>query len=178
MMKRGLKLASLMEELIVTLEQEFNIYKQLVPIEESKTKIIVDNDLSALQKITAEEQYVIEKINVLERKREEVLVNIGTVISKDPATLQIQTIIKLLEKQPKEQKQLSEVHDNLKKILQRLVDINNQNNSLIQHSLEMIEFNMNFIQSTRMQSGNNGYNKGASQYETVAMQPGMFDTRQ
>lgn len=177
-MKRGLKLASLMEELMMTLEQEYEIYKQLIPIEERKTQIIVDNDLSALEKITVEEQYVIEKINALERKREEVLVNIGTVISKNPATLQIQTIIKLLEKQPKEQKQLSEVHDNLKKILQRLVDINNQNNSLIQHSLEMIEFNMNFIQSTRMQPGNNGYNRGASQYDAGAMQPGMFDTRQ
>ncbi|MDF2610848.1 MAG: hypothetical protein K0R92_2322 [Lachnospiraceae bacterium] len=167
-----------MEELIATLEQEYHVYEELLPIEEDKTKVIVRNDLQALQQITDQEQNVVDKINALERKREEILVNIGTVISRDPKTLRIQTIIQMLEKQPKEQKHLSDIHDNLVKIIHRLMEKNRHNNSLIQQSLEMIEFNMNFIQSTRMLPGNNGYNKGASQYDASAMQSGMFDTKQ
>lgn len=171
-------MASLVEELITTLMQEYKVYQELLPIEEEKTNVIVRNDLQALQQITDQEQNVVDKINFLERKREEILVNIGTVINRDPKTLHIQTMIELLEKQPKEQTQLSEVHDNLKKIIHKLMEKNRHNNSLIQQSLEMIEFNMNFIQSTRMLPGNNGYNKGASQYDASAMQSGMFDTKQ
>ena len=171
-------MASLIEELIITLEQEYDIYKQLIPIATNKTKVIVSNDLQALQDITAQEQSMVERINVLESKREEVIVNIGTVISKNPGTLHIRMMIQLLEKQPKEQKQLSGIHDNLKKTIHRLVEINNHNKSLIQQSLEMIEFNMNFIQSTRMSPGNHSYNKGASEFDMPSLQTRMFDAKQ
>jgi flagellar biosynthesis/type III secretory pathway chaperone len=169
--------ASLIEELIFTLEQECNIYKQLIPIAGNKTKVIVQNDLEALQMITNQEQDLIDQITNLEHKREEVVVNIGTVISKDPGTLNIRMLIQLLERQPKEQRQLSEIHDSLKNTIQILVEINNHNKSLIQQSLEMIEFNMNFIQSTRMSPGNS-YTKGASQLEMPYLQQGMFDAKQ
>lgn len=171
-------MASLIEELITTLEQEYEIYQNLVPIEENKTKIIIKGDIEALQQITEQEQAVVEKINHLERKRGEVVKNIGTVINKDPNTLRVQTIIDVLDKQPEEQMKLSKVHENLKKTVQRLVEINNQNNSLIQQSLEMIEFNMNFITSARMNTMNNSYNKGASQFDMPVMGAGIFDTKQ
>lgn len=171
-------MASLIEELIHTLEQECEVYGQMLPIAEKKTKVIISNDLDELQDITNQEQRMIGSINALERKREEVVTNIGTVINKDPRTIQIKSIIQILEKQPGEQKQLSEIHDNLKKTIQRLVEINNHNKSLIQQSLEMIEFNMNFIQSTRMSPGNLSYNKGASQMDTPSLQTGMFDAKQ
>ena len=171
-------MASLIEDLIHTLKQECEVYKQMIPISENKTNIIVKNDVEALQEVTEEEQKMIEKINVLEHKREEVVLNIGTVLSKEPSTLHISAIIQLLQKQPKEQRQLSEIHDSLKQTIQRLVEVNNHNKSLIQQSLEMIEFNMNFIQSTRMSPGNHGYTKGASQFEMPNLQQGMFDAKQ
>ncbi len=171
-------MASLIEELIDTLRKECDIYRELIPVAENKTKIIINNDLDTLQDITNQEQEIIERITALERKREEVITNIGTVVSKDPKTIHIKTIIQILDKQPKEQKQLSEIHDNLKNTIQRLVDINNHNKSLIQQSLEMIEFNMNFIQSTRMSPGNLSYNKGASQFDMPSLQTGMFDAKQ
>ncbi len=171
-------MASLIEELITTLEQEYEIYEKLVPIEEKKTKIIVKGDLEALQQITEQEQTIVEKINQLERKRAEVVKNIGTVIGKDPQILRVQTIIEILDKQPNEQQQLSKLHEKLKKTVLRLAEINNHNNSLIQQSLEMIEFNMNFIQSAQMFNVNNGYNKGASQFDTPVMGTGIFDTKQ
>ncbi len=171
-------MASLIEELIHTLGQEYEIYRQMIPIAEQKTKIIISNSLLELQDITNQEQFLIDSVHNLERKREEVVNNIGTVINKDPRTINIRTVIQILEKQPIEQKQLSEIHDNLKKTIQRLVEINNHNKSLIQQSLEMIEFNMNFIQSTRMSPGNLSYNRGASQMDMPSLQTGMFDAKQ
>ena len=171
-------MASLIEELITTLEQECVLYKEMIPVSEQKTNIIVKNDLSALQEITQQEQTMVDKISVLEKKREEIINNIGVVVSKDPKDINIKAVIQMMEKQPKEKRQLSEIHDILKKTIQRLVDINNHNKSLIQHSLEMIEFNMNFIQSTRMSPGNQSYTKGASQFDMPSVQTGMFDTKQ
>jgi flagellar biosynthesis/type III secretory pathway chaperone len=170
--------ASLIDELIGILESEYEIYQQLVPISEEKTQVIVKNDLTSLQRITGEEQLAVDKINTLERRRETVMVNIRTVINKKSGEFNLRTLIGLMDRQPKEQKALSIIHDNLKRIIQRLVEVNNRNRSLIQQSLEMIEFNMNFIQSTRMSPGNNTYTKGAWKYEAQASGTGMFDAKQ
>ncbi len=171
-------MASLIDELISVLEEECEVYHQLIPIADEKTQVIVKNDLNSLQEITAKEQTAIGRINSLERKRDQIMVNIRTVINRRTGEFTLSTLIGLLDKQPKEQKALSIIHDNLKNTVHRLVEINNRNKSLIQQSLEMIEFNMNFIQSTRMSPGNNTYTKGAFQYETPASRTGMFDARQ
>ena len=171
-------MASLIDELIGVLEEECNVYQQLIPISEEKSQVIVKNDLTSLQEITSKEQTAISRINTLERKRDQIMVNIRTVINRKTGEFTLKTLIGLMEKQPKEQTALSLIHDNLKNTIQRLVEINNRNKSLIQQSLEMIEFNMNFIQSTRMSPGNNTYTKGASQYEAFASGTGMFDAKQ
>ncbi len=171
-------MASLIDELIEVLEKEHKFYQQLIPIVEQKTQVIVNNDLTSLQEITCKEQEAIDKINTLERKRETILVNIKTVINRKSGDMNLQTLIKLMDKQPIEQKALSMIHDKLKSTIQRLVKANNRNRSLIQHSLEMIEFNMNFIQSTRMSPGNNSYTKSASEYMTHSQGTGMFDAKQ
>ncbi len=170
-------MASLMEELITTLEKENEIYTNLIPVQEKKKKTIIVNDLKTLQEITKEEQEVIQQIGDLERKRQEVLTNIGLVLNRDPNTLDLPALIKLLEKQPEEKKRLSVVYDSLKKTVHRLVDINNLNKSLIEESLEMIEFNINFMQSTQMSPGNN-YNKNAVGVNMPVGQYGMFDAKQ
>ncbi len=171
-------MASLIDELISILEEECEVYQQLIPISEEKSQVIVKNDLTALQDITSKEQTAIGRINTLERKRDQIIMNIRTVINRKTGEFTLKTLIGLMDKQPKEQKALSLVHDNLKNTIQRLVEINNRNKSLIQQSLEMIEFNMNFIQSTRMSPGNNTYTKGASQYEAFASVTGLFDAKQ
>lgn len=166
-----------MEELITTLEEEEEIYQTLIPINEKKTRIIINNDLEALQKITEKEQSMVVRIQALEHKRQEVIVNIGTVINRDPSTLDIKTMVKLLEQQPKEQKQLSRIHDSLTRTIERLVELNRQNEVLITQSLELIEFNINFIQSTWISPGNN-YNKNATGIEPQFNQSSIFDAKQ
>lgn len=170
-------MASLIEELITTLEKENEIYSNLLPVQEKKKKVIIVNDLKALQEITAQEQEVIQQIGALERKRQEVITNIGMVLSRDPAALDIPALIELLAKQPEEKKRLSLVYDNLKITVHRLVDINKLNQSLIEESLDMIEFNLNFIQSTRMSPGNN-YDKNAVGVNMPIGQAGIFDAKQ
>lgn len=169
-------MASLVEELTNTLRMEDEIYRKLLPIEEKKTEIIVKNDLVELQKVTEQEQEVVGSLIDLEKKREEIVKNIATVISKDPKSLKVRELIDMLNGQP-EQKQLAKVYESLSKTMERLVEMNNRNKTLIEHSLEMIAFNMNFYQSLRSVSANS-YNKGANTYENGSYSSGIFDTKQ
>lgn len=170
-------MASLIEELITTLQKEEKVYKEMIPIAKEKSNIIANNDLMALQDITDKEQNFVEQVMVLDKKREEIIANIGIVLCKDSKTLKIQDIVNLLEKQPEEQEKLLEVHKKLKDTINELMEFNNHNKALIEQSLEIIEFNMNFIQSTRMSPGNN-YTKSAVGISSMVPEAGMFDAKQ
>lgn len=171
-------MAGLIDELVDTMSKENDIYKELIPIADEKTRVIIKNDLEALQEITDREQRTIEKINALERRREEVIVNIGTVLSRNPGTLDMKTLMEIMKKQPEERAKLARIHDELRDTLKRLVTINDRNKVLIQQSLEMIEFNMNIIQSTRMSPGVNNYTRGAAEQQVPQAGTRMFDAKQ
>ncbi len=172
-------MASLIDELTKLLEDELELYKQLLPITESKTRIIIKNDLQALQTVTGDEQNITDNILALEKKRQQVVSNIATVINRPNEVLKVSDIVKLIDKQPKERDRLSKVHDELKVILARLHKVNEHNKALIEQSLELIEYNMNFIQSTRMSPGNNNYNRAATGVMGAGeVSTGMFDAKQ
>jgi len=171
-------LASLIEELISTLKAERAVYEELVPVSEQKTKILVKNDLEELKKITAQEQLLIDRAGVIGHKREEVIKNIGVVLNKTPEELDLTSLTRLMAKQPEEKKTLAALHDSLRTTMRRLVEVNERNKDLIENSLEMIEFNMNFIQSTRMSPGNNNYNRNATNSYTSDYGGHGFDAKQ
>ena len=170
-------MASLMEELVTTLTREEELYRELLPVQEKKTAILIKNDLQQLQEITALEQETMDKVSVLERKRAEVMKNMGMVLGRDPKTLTLSKLIQIMEKQPDDQKKLQELYDKLQGSVKKLVTINDRNRMLIQQSLEILEFNMNLIQSTRIVPGSS-YTRYASEWEPGALQTGMFDAKQ
>lgn len=171
-------MASLMEELIVVLGDERDIYQSLIPISRRKTEILVKGDLEELRRVTEEEQVLLDQVYAIDQKREKVITNMGIVLNKDPKDLDLATLAKLMAKQPGEKKKLSEFHDSLRMVMKQLVEANEKNKQLIENSLEMVEFNMNFIQSTRMSPGSNNYNRNASSSYSVDMGPGAFDAKQ
>ncbi len=171
-------MASLMEELFTALDGEKEIYEQLIPISEEKTEVLIRGELKELEKVTQEEQRLIEKASALGKKREQVIANIGLVLNKEAATLDLSTLADLMAKQPEEKEKLVQLHDSLKVIMGRLVDINEKNKKLIENSLEMIEFNMNFIQSTRMSPGVNNYDRNATSKYSAGYSSGAFDAKQ
>lgn len=171
-------MASLIEELITTLRKEKELYESLIPVSEQKTKALIQEDLKALQEVTDREQVIIDQAYAIGKKREGILSDIGIVLNKDPKELELSALAEMLSGQPEESGQLREIHDSLKKTMQRLVSVNERNKSLIENSLEMIEFNMNFIQSTRMSPGSNNYNRNASSDYGTDAGRGAFDARQ
>lgn len=60
----------------------------------------------------------------------------------------------------------------------RLQELNNQNKQLLKEAIDMVEYNMNVIRSTRMSSGSSNYSSDASEVAGMAPQHGMFDAKQ
>lgn len=170
-------MASLIEELITTLNDEEILYKELIPIAEKKTESIVNNDLPSLNSITEKEQEFVSKIGKLEKKRQEVIHNIGIVMNRKVTELNFKTIIEMLDGREKEQKELRELHDRLKKTVERLETVNERNQMLIKQTLEMIEFDINLVQSFRTAPSTAQYNQ-TSEVETHRNGKSLFDTRQ
>ncbi len=171
-------MASLMEELIATLDKEDLLYRQLIPVEEEKTRAIIANDLESLRKITEQEHELVDRTSAQEHKREQIAIDIATVLGMDPRTITLDQIAEALKGQPEDQKRLQEIHDRLKKTVERLQDLNEKNKVLLKEAMEMVQFNMNVIRSTRMSSGSSNYSSNAAEVEGMAPQHGIFDAKQ
>lgn len=172
-------MASLMETLIEVLEKENLEYKNLLELSVKKTPAIVSEDLQALTRITDEEQIIVSRINHLDNQRNEAVDDIANVLNKDVAKLKIVDLIKMLEARPEEQSRLAAVFDALRENVRAVKRINEQNKELIESALELVQFNMNVLQSMNKAPETANYNKGA--YNTgdmIGMSNKAFDAKQ
>ena len=92
MKKEEKDLASLMDELLEVLSEERDIYEELAPISEKKTQVLIKEDLKELKKITDKEQLLVDKVSIVDRKREKVIQNISVVLNKDSKELDLATL--------------------------------------------------------------------------------------
>ncbi|MCI9073128.1 MAG: flagellar protein FlgN [Lachnospiraceae bacterium] len=150
-----------MENLIAVLQQECAEYNGLLELSGRKTPIIVAGDLDQLQKITDEEQEWVGRIAHLEKKRSEITADIADVLNKDVKTMKLRDLVQMLSARPAEQKQLSEACDVLREAVDQVQAVNERNRDLIQHSLELVEFDMNLLQSMRTAPQTANYNREA-----------------
>ena len=172
-------MASLMENLISVLQMEGDAYEELLELSIKKTPIIVSGDLEGLQKITDEEQDVVARINRLENKREEVTKDIANVLNRDVTKLKLTDIVDMLSQRPAEQKLLAEAHDKLKSVTGHMARVNENNRTLIQQSLEMVEFDLNLIHAMKSAPQTANYTRGACNSGVVmGRNNGRFDAKQ
>ena len=171
-------MASLIEDLISTLDKEVHEYELLLELSKKKSTVIGKRDIAVLEKITDEEQVVVSRIATLDSKREEVTRDIADVLNKDVAHLKISVLIDLLGKTPNEQSRLKEVHDRLKTTVSALRTLNESNRQLIDQSLEMVEFDLNMIRSLKQAPATNNYGRRAMNVGGTLGAVGGFDAKQ
>ena len=172
-------MASLMEDLIEVLGQESGLYEELLKLSGSKTPVIVAGDLDRLTVITDDEQRVVEKLASLDRKRQQSMKDIADVLNKDVRTLTITDLIALLKKRPGEAQALARERDRLKDVADRVRLVNEQNQKLLQSSLEMVQFEMNILQATKQAPETANYTRQAgSSGELIGYTAGGFDAKQ
>lgn len=172
-------MASLMENLIEVLNAESGEYEGLLKLSKEKTTFIIKGDLENIQKITDEEQEWVGRLNRLEKKRIEVTTDIANVLNKDVTTLKLTNLIQLLDARPAEQMMLAEAVEALQKIVHEMQQVNERNRELINHSLEMVEFDLNLLQSMKAAPQTANYNRGAyNAGNTLSAGYNGFDAKQ
>lgn len=168
-------MASLIENLINTLEEENSHYEILLKLSKEKSGVIIKNDIQTLREMVAKEQEHTDRLVALESKREEVVTDIATVLNKDVNTLTVKKIIELLQGQEEVQKKLSVVHDRLKRTLNDMVVVNELNKELLAESLEMVEFNINYLNGLKQMPETANYTNKAYGAEGYVMS--TFDAK-
>ncbi len=154
-------MASLIEELIDVLEKENTEYEELLKLSNEKTGIIIRDDINAMNEMIEKEQVHLDRIVNYENKRIEITGDMAVVLNKDVSTLTVKGIVELLSGQEKEQERLSLIHDRLKKTLARVQTVNETNKGLIEESLELIDFNINYLNGLSQVPETANYNKNA-----------------
>lgn len=140
-------MASLIENLINRLNEEYAVYEKLLEVSMEKTGSIVSNNLDRLRETTDKEQLLVDTITNIERAREETMTNIASVLNRRRNEVKISDVIEFLDGQPEFQEPLQVINEKLAKVARRLREINTHNQNLIRESLEMIEYNINLIQN-------------------------------
>ena len=134
-------MASLIRELIDTLEQQNNIYTSLLDVGAKKKVSIVDNNISMLQQFVREENVLIGKNQRLEKKRLEIFNDIAVVLGKNKE-ISLKDVIEMINGQDGE-KELTELREKMLDVLPKLKTINDQNQELLKMSIDYVDFSIN-----------------------------------
>ena len=172
-------MASLMEDLIDTLQQERSLYETLLDLSGNKTQVIVKGDLQELSRITDAEQGIVSKLATLDKKRSTAMKDIAIVLNKDVDHLRLTDLVQMLDKRPDEQRRLAEERDKLKAVADNVKRINGQNAELLNSSLEMVQFEMNILQTSARAPETANYTRAAgTSGDVIGSNQGSFDAKQ
>lgn len=172
-------MASLIENLMDTLNRESEEYEALVELSKKKTPIVIRGDLEALQAITDEEQLAAGRINHIENERRSVMKEIAGVLNTDVEALKLADMIRILERRPVERQKMEECQNRLKSAVYRMKQINEHNLELIEKALEMAQFELNLYQSMKSAPETANYNRDAyNDGSVIGGSRGRFDAKQ
>jgi len=170
-------LASLMDELLGVLRQEKQGYINLTELSEEKRVSIIQGNVEKLDSISSKEQEVTSELKNLENKRVNILKDMAVVLGKDDEDITISKMIEMLERQPGEQAKLIQAKDELVSCASTMQVANQQNEILLRHAMEMVEFDLTLLKSLKQAPETANYDKNAYNTGEILGSSG-FDTKQ
>ena len=160
-------MASLMDSIIDVLEKEDAEYIRQIALSEQKTPVIIKGDLDELNRITEAETEIVAVIQKLEKERIQIMKDIAEVTNRKAEDIKLGELVKMMDKRPAEQARLTALHDKLKGTMDRIKQVNEQNRELLEDSLEMVQFEMNLLQSLKTAPETADYNSSAYATGTI-----------
>lgn len=130
------------DQLILTLEKEYELYKDILEIAKKKRRLIIDGSVKELDTFTKREQDLIITLGKFEKVRESVVSNLVKELSINNAD-SITELSEYLDKPSN--KRVLDIKEKLSEILSQVKKENDLNSKLIKQSLDYIEFNQNLI---------------------------------
>ncbi|TCW42212.1 FlgN protein [Thermohydrogenium kirishiense] len=147
------------DELIDVLNGEMLLYKDLLDISTKKTDVIIHGKIQELDNMTKIEGNIICKLSMLEEEREKILSGYD-----DTGEITISELCKMLPED--DAKKLKKIQKEFESLLKALNDRNELNKSLLQQSIEFVNYSLSIISNNLVEDngiyGDNGSVKHVS----------------
>lgn len=157
------------DQLKLVLNEELEVYKKLLDITISKKDIIANNQIKELDQMTKVEQTLILQIGQLEESRETLTSNLKNHFGDQELNMQ-----RLIDHLPEEDKDfLFDLREDLLKTLTVIDAENKLNKTLIEDSLEYVNFNLDLLTAVN----NDGSYENTATEKEVGARKNLFDVK-
>lgn len=131
-------------QIMDTLRQQQDLYKELLALEQGKKPLIVGNDILGLNVLTQKEKLLLANADKLEATRNLLTSRYFKEIGFRYRSGILSDLIKSVSN-PDEKEELTRLHTELTGLLNELKHVNDLNQKLIQQSLDFINFSINLM---------------------------------
>jgi flagellar biosynthesis/type III secretory pathway chaperone len=157
-------------DLVELLEQQNKVYMELLEISRRKTKVIVEGRVGQLDRLTRLEQKVVFRAGCLEKRREELLIQLAGQDYKNADRVSLGPLLDKAGGRLKER--FMNLREDIAGTLLQLKEVNDLNSSLIEKSLEYIKLSLDIV-TDRTSGITYGKRAGSKEVESI----GLFDKK-
>jgi len=136
----------LVYSLMDVLERQIAHFDELIALSAQKKELIINNGIDALSALTAEENAITGKLAKLDKTRAGLMEDVSNVLGR-PSGFTLTELADAMKGQP-EYGRLNGLTVETREKLGALKTLNDQNRTLIENSLEYINFTINAIRSS------------------------------
>jgi flagellar biosynthesis/type III secretory pathway chaperone len=133
-----------MSDMIEILQKQLSLYERLLVCEEEKKPLILANEVVKLNVLTQKEKLLTAQADELETSRLLMTARHFKDLGFRKRSGVLSDLIKSVN-HPEEKLRLMEMHDRLTAVLTRLKQINEENQALIQQSLDFVNFSISLM---------------------------------
>jgi flagellar biosynthesis/type III secretory pathway chaperone len=141
-------MAGMIDQLADVMMEQAERHNELVGLSLEEKDAIIQNDIETLQKLVNLKNMVLSQNSRLEKQRISLVNDIAEVTGNKKGDLSLADVIEILKDQPQEQEKLRESGNTLREAVGKLKEVNELNKSLLESSIEFVEYSLNALRST------------------------------
>lgn len=169
-------MAGIIYDLVDILTQQKECYEGLNTLAVYKTEAVTNKSLELIMQIVDKEEEFIGRLTLLEKKRESILKDISLVTGIPFGTITVASIVEKIGKNQEVATTLNSLKDELRDLMNQLKKQNELNRSILEQSLEFVDFSVNALQSVHQTGLTPNYGRPGEEIDIE--RTSVFDTKQ
>ncbi len=150
-------MAGIIEDFAKVLEEENECYEGLETLAKYTEMAVVEKQIDFLEKVVQTEEQFIGRLNILGKKRDVLFKDIALVTGLSPDGLTVTDVIEKIGPETEMGEKLTEIRNEMKEHAENIRKKSELNKQLLSDSLDMVNFNLNAINTSRDNSYLVGY---------------------
>jgi flagellar biosynthesis/type III secretory pathway chaperone len=139
-------MAGMISQLTGIIKEQTERHNELLGLSHEEKEAIISNDVPQLQNLVNLKNMVITQNNRLERERMSIIRDMAEVMGRDNKEPTLAEVLEMIAGQPGEA-ELREAGMTLRDVVMQLKEANDINKSLLETSMEFVEYSLNALRS-------------------------------